>query len=171
MFVRIDQRFVDQTTNELRKYGKSGFEGLVLWIGEHKGDSVEVTQVFVPPQTPIKSEAGVGYLVSGDTLFELNKVLNATGLRLISQVHSHPGRAYHSEMDDRFAIITKEGFFSVVVPNFAEGNADIKCWAIYQLRGGKWEEVSEEEMSVLFKVEGNTSVGPATLKKKWWEVW
>lgn len=172
MVVQVDQKIIDETATALRKFGKQGYEGLVLWIGEYTEAKSVVIHAIVPPQTPIKSESGVGYLVSGETLFELNKILHSTGLRLISQVHSHPGKAYHSEMDDRYAIVTKDGFFSVVVPNFGAGNPNLGCWAIYQLKGGLWIEVGDQERRNLFNVVGAESTIPlTTMKQRWWEVW
>jgi hypothetical protein len=47
--------------------------------------------------------------------------LRARKLGLAAQVHSHPGRAFHSEADDAWASVRHEGALSVVVPNFAAG--------------------------------------------------
>src|SRR5439155_4903701 len=98
----------------------------------------EVIHAVVPRQKPISSEDGVGYFVSGETLFELNRHLSESGLRLIAQVHSHPQEAFHSEADDRYAIVTTEGGLSLVVPNFGHASADPVSWAVYRLHGQDW---------------------------------
>jgi len=90
-------------------------------------------------------------LVSGDTIFELNKHLHESSLRLIAQIHSHPGRAYHSEMDDRYAIATKEGSYSIVVPDFAVGEANLHRWVVYQLRRGRWIELGKKQGTFLLR--------------------
>ena len=38
-----------------------------------------------------------------------------------AQIHTHPGRAYHSKADDRWAIVRHVGALSLVLPNFAFG--------------------------------------------------
>jgi len=171
--VSIDQTLIEETLLALRHYGRDGYEGLVLWLGEKNSENAIVTNAIVPSQTPIRSESGVGYLVSGDTIFELNKHLHESGLRLIAQSHSHPGKAYHSEMDDRYAIATKEGSYSIVVPDFAVGEANLHRWVVYQLRHGRWIELGKNEVQGHFSVTGDKSSdfqSPAK-RKKWWKWW
>lgn len=171
--VGVNRAHIEETAFALRQYGREGFEGLVLWLGEKNSDSSIVTNVMVPPQTPIRSESGVGYLVSGDTMFELNKHLHERSLRLIAQIHSHPGRAYHSEMDDKYAIATKEGSYSIVVPDFAMGEANLHKWVVYQLRRGRWIELGKKEVQRYFSVTGDKSSDfqSPEKKKKWWNWW
>jgi len=73
-------------------------------------------------------------------------------LRLIAQVHSHPGEAYHSRADDRYAIVTAEGGFSLVVPDFGDAPADPTAWAVYRLDQGAWRELSIVEARAILKV-------------------
>jgi hypothetical protein len=150
----IRRQTISEMLATMREFGRLGSEVLVLWLGRvnQEETAAEVTQAFVPPQKPIKSEEGVGYFVSGETLFQLNRELARSGLRLIAQVHSHPQHAYHSEADDRYAIVTAEGGLSLVVPNFGHAHADPKTWATYRLRGREWCEVPESEMRSLFDV-------------------
>lgn len=148
--VVVDRKVVDSTLRALRQFGKHKLEGLVLWLGSIEPRTAHVTRAFIPDQQPVADEDGVGYFVGGDTLFELNKGLAETGLRLIAQVHSHPARAYHSETDDRYAIVTADGGLSLVVPNFGRAPADPSCWAVYRLADGRWRELSEKESRVLF---------------------
>lgn len=145
---------VEKMLATMREFGANGWELLVLWIGEIEpsGESAHVIQAFVPKQKALTSEDGVGYFVSGETLFELNRALAETGLRLIAQVHSHPRMAYHSEADDRYAIVTAEGGYSLVVPDFGDAPADPCAWAAYQLRGQEWLELDESDVTRIFKV-------------------
>jgi proteasome lid subunit RPN8/RPN11 len=138
----------------MRKVGDQGCELLVLWLGESDPALRKATIAvpFIPKQRPISNESGIGYFVSGEELFELNKSLSETGLRLIAQVHSHPGRAYHSEADDRYAIVTKERGLSLVVPNFGRAPADPRTWAVYRLIDARWTELTSSECSVLFEM-------------------
>jgi hypothetical protein len=150
--VKIEPHVVSSTLETLQEYGKHGFEGLVLWLGEIEGEAAHISRAIVPEQEPIASESGVGYFVDGKTLFRLNRVLELTGLRLIAQVHSHPTNAYHSEADDRYAIVTAEGGLSLVVPNFGRAPLDPTFWAIYRLIKGEWQEVNMTDAKLLISM-------------------
>ena len=153
--VVVDRAVVDSTLRVLKKFGKHRLEGLVLWLGNIDPGTAHVTKVFVPDQHPVADEDGVGYFVGGETLFELNRGLAETGLRLIAQVHSHPGSAYHSETDDRYAIVTADGGLSLVVPNFGRSPADPAAWAVYRLSRRQWCELATEERKRLFAIRGD----------------
>ena len=139
------------TCKLLRAHGAIGHELLVLWLGAYGGRTATVVHAIAPPQESLRSEEGVGYFVSGETLFELNGLLAHTKLRLIAQVHSHPGDAYHSAADDRWAVVTTDGGFSLVVPDFAAGEP-FEGWAMYRLARGRWRHVAESEASRILRV-------------------
>lgn len=153
--VYIPYHILDQTSESLRMFGARRCEGLVLWLGQiNNGNTCHVRKILTPPQDSIKSEDGVGYLVTAETLYSLNKLLSSTGLRLLAQVHSHPGRAYHSAPDDRYCIVTAEGGFSIVVPAFGFGPSDLFQWATYRLIKGTWEKLSPRAVKTIFFIEG-----------------
>ncbi len=135
----------------LRARGETGHELLVLWLGRVDSGAATVLHAVAPTQEALRSEDGVGYFVSGETLFELNKLLSETKLRLIAQVHSHPSEAFHSSADDRFAVVTTDGGFSLVAPDFAAGEP-FDQWAMYRLVLGRWRHVAGAEMSRTLRV-------------------
>lgn len=153
--VHVPCALISETVNSLRRYGEQGCEGLVFWLGRIEHDTCHVEKVLTPPQQSIKSENGVGYFITSETLLNLNKFLASSGLRLIAQVHSHPGTAYHSAADDRYCIVTMEGGLSLVVPNFGFGPTDLHCWAIYRLSQGRWKELSSRSVRGLFVTDHN----------------
>ena len=150
--VTVDRSVVDTTMRALQKFGARSLEGLVLWLGKVEPGEARVLRALIPEQHPLSSEKGIGYFVSGETLFALNRALAETGLRLIAQVHSHPEEAYHSAADDRYAIVTADGGFSLVVPNFGRAPANPTSWAVYRLSQGDWIELSAKEVKSLFRV-------------------
>jgi hypothetical protein len=154
--VTLTRATISSTLQTMRDHGAHGCEALVLWLGQISpvAGVASVTFTYVPPQEAISSEDGVGYFVGGNTLFQLNKALSDTGLRLIAQVHSHPKEAYHSAADDRYAIVTANGGLSLVVPNFGNAPPTPTAWAVYRLDGKKWRELSQVDVERLFKVEG-----------------
>lgn len=153
--VYIPHEILHETNESLKTYGKRGCEGLVLWLGHIYDDNTcRVEKTLTPPQDSIKSEDGVGYFVTSETLFSLNKFLSSSGLRLLAQIHSHPGHAYHSSADDRYCIVTLEGGFSIVVPDFGFGPCDFYKWVTYRLIKGTWKKLSNNTVETVFKIEG-----------------
>ncbi len=135
----VDRDVVVATWRVLTHFGEMGYEGLALWIGDVADGAAKVTDVLVPEQVPIRDEEGVGYFVPSETLAKLNRELYVRRIRLLAQVHSHPGEAYHSPTDNRYAIVTEEGGFSVVVPSFGRHPPFEEC-AIYRLERGRWAD-------------------------------
>lgn len=154
--VYLPYEILEETTKSLRVYGDQFYEGLVLWLGviDKDNNTCRVTKIITPEQNSIKSENGVGYFVNTKTLLGVNKLLSETGLRLLAQIHSHPGRAYHSNTDDRYCIVTEEGGFSIVVPDFGFGPSDLLLWATYKLTDGYWKKLSKSNVKSTFMIEG-----------------
>jgi hypothetical protein len=144
--LRVPRSVVATTWASLRRYGTQGLEGFVLWLGQVASAVASVEVALVPPQSSIKGEDGVGYFVTSETLFQLNRELHRTGLRLLAQVHSHPTEAYHSTTDDTYAVVTTEGGFSIVVPDFAIDEPDPTACAVYRLESGRWKELTISEI-------------------------
>lgn len=140
----------------LRVPGEAGFEALVVWAGRWRDTELGVFDVelaLMPRQRATRTEDGVAVIVDGDTLFEMNVSLNERGLRLIAQLHSHPGEAYHSEIDDRYSVVTARGGLSLVVPDFAAGPFTLDACAVYRLEaGGEWAEVPPGRVASLFDI-------------------
>jgi proteasome lid subunit RPN8/RPN11 len=152
--IRVPLSEIQQMLSTMREFGAMGCEVLVLWLGRPGPgpNDASVLRAYVPQQKPIKSEDGVGYFVSGETLFQLNKALAESGLRLIAQVHSHPQEAYHSEADDRYAIVTSEGGLSLVVPDFGKAAPDPSAWAVYRLHDRNWVEIPGDQVGKMFEI-------------------
>jgi hypothetical protein len=56
-----------------------------------------------------------------------------------ARIHSHPGYAFHSTIDDRNPILTYEGALSIVVPFFGLGlRAGLPACAVYVRRQHQW---------------------------------
>lgn len=136
--VRIARQAASTTLSHLRSCGRRGVEGMVLWAGTVTAGEARVEEAIVPVQDGRITVHGLIVTVSGDELHRINVHLYKTGLKLIAQVHSHPGHAYHSAVDDEYAIATEVGAFSIVVPDFAEGPFEIGDYAVYRLREGRW---------------------------------
>jgi hypothetical protein len=136
--VELPTELAARTQQHLRETGRRGLEGMALWAGSVAGLTARITEVIVPRQQGHRTEHGLAVSVSGDELHRINVHLYRTKQKLLAQVHSHPTEAYHSAMDDRYAIATALGSFSIVVPDFATGPFSLAEFATYRLLEGRW---------------------------------
>jgi hypothetical protein len=139
----------------LRKAGAKELEAVVLFSGTFRTEAstFEVLETIIPEQTSLNIEGGLLYAVDGDELHRINVYLHESKQLLIAQMHSHPGRAYHSSTDDAYPIVTKIGALSIVVPNFAADQISPRRWAVYRLNESvTWQRLNDAEVARLIKL-------------------
>ncbi|WFU80767.1 Mov34/MPN/PAD-1 family protein [Bradyrhizobium sp. CIAT3101] len=136
--VMLPRSVMTRTHAHLAATGMRGLEGMALWAGVQEGHVFDVREVIIPEQQGIRSDHGLAVMVPGPELQRINLYLYRSKLRLLAQIHSHPTHAYHSEMDDEYAIATALGAFSLVVPDFARDPFSIARCATYRLTPRPW---------------------------------
>ena len=147
---RVDlPRDVLQTTfSFLREHGSLGFESHALWAGTLSRGTFAVSCVLFPRQlcTP------ASYEVPQEEEFRINRLLNRRGLVAMCQIHTHPGRAFHSRTDDGGSALALPGSLSVVVPDYgAAGTDEPAAWAVYEL-GRRWRRLRGGRAGRMFRV-------------------
>jgi proteasome lid subunit RPN8/RPN11 len=140
--MKTSQAIVEQTLVALQRSGQAGKEGIVLWLGNRFGaDAGEVKAAYVPMHQAEKDRFWIPY----EGMEALMARLRQDRLALLAQVHSHPGQAFHSEADDRWAIVRYVGALSIVVPTFARQTSPqtfTRDSAFFQLaENDRWLEV------------------------------
>ncbi|MDI3566662.1 Mov34/MPN/PAD-1 family protein [Bradyrhizobium sp. Arg816] len=136
--VTLPRSVVTRTHAHLTATGMRGLEGMALWAGVQEGRVFNIREVIIPEQQGIRSDHGLAVMVLGPELQRINLHLYRSKLRLLAQIHSHPTHAFHSEMDDEYAIATTLGAFSLVVPDFARDPFSIARCATYRLTPRPW---------------------------------
>lgn len=150
----VPSQVVKVSESFLQERGRAHHEAVVVWIGRVVSDTEAVIDdAYVPDQTPIESDDGVGVYVSGEAITKL--ILSLEGdQRVLARLHSHPAFAYHSETDDLNRLISHEGAISIVVPYFARLGIRLDICSINELdASGLWHEppAIEVERRFLFK--------------------
>lgn len=137
--LHIPQTVMTQGMGFLRSAGNLGKEGMFLLAGTVNGEAFSVTELIIPQQEGIRTSDGVCVIVGPAEMHRLNVHLYRSGRRIILQAHSHPSHAYHSEMDDEYAIANNAGSFSLVIPDFAARPFSHSDCALYRLAAtGHW---------------------------------
>lgn len=140
--VELAAEVLSDTRELLREAGAQGLESAVVWVGRVTGvDTAEVLAAMRPRQVSYRTDEGVGVEVPQDALFELIAAL-PPGVVVLARVHTHPGAAYHSELDDTNMLIAHDGALSIVVPDFARAPIDLQRCSVNELRHGNgWVEL------------------------------
>jgi len=148
--IELPRRLAEDALAHLRRAGRDGLEGVALWAGQRDGNIFRIQRTIIPEQDATRTEQGLLYVVSGTELRRINQELYEAGLMLVAQIHSHPSRAYHSDTDDAYPIITVLGGVSVVVPDFGRKGINLTTWEVYRLRAGHgWAHLSSFEKTAL----------------------
>jgi hypothetical protein len=137
----------------LRLAARHYCEGVGFWAGVQEDDTFEVRASYIPRQLAGEAHGGIMVLIPGDELFRMNVWLHQNGFTLIAQIHSHPNKAYHSCTDDDFAVMTREGGLSIVVPDYARHPFDLDTAAVYRLRAARdWAPLDRRDVDALITI-------------------
>jgi hypothetical protein len=133
----------------LGHYGRLDSEGLVYLAGVRAADDVAL----------VSGLYSLGHTAQGGTVVVepeearwLLRTLRARDEKLLAQVHSHPGVAFHSPGDDARATSFHRGFLSIVVPGFARGVSEVSECAVYEFDGLKFTELDPAAVAARIKV-------------------
>lgn len=137
-----------RTLRELREYGESSSEGLVFWGGVVVNADLLVTGLYLPKHSP---QGGRARLTSEESRWLL-RALRIRDEKLLAQVHSHPGSAFHSTGDDNLAASFHSGYLSVVVPQYARDVTDVEQCAVFEFDGSSFFEIPSKSISQRFAV-------------------
>lgn len=116
MQITCPTNLIRNTLEHLQNAGVLQCECVVLWLGRRNGDSVVVEEAYVPLQRAKQDM----FHIPPEGMTALQDKLRYQRLMVAAQIHSHPYEAFHSEADDRWAIIRHENALSLVVPYFAK---------------------------------------------------
>jgi proteasome lid subunit RPN8/RPN11 len=150
--VVLNPKHINETLSELRRAGsEENRESVVLWLGKRNASDFIVSEVFIPIQN-----AGEDFFhIPPEGMTELMSRIKAIKGMVVAQVHSHPGLAFHSKADDKWAIIRHEKALSIVVPKFGldcSPDSFFKDVKAFQFIAPCWTEISQTELHSIFEV-------------------
>ena len=147
MLVDCPSNVIHATLELLRRAGSRGREGIVLWLGYRTDSHIQVTDAYQPYHT---SKADM-FHITPTGMTALHNELRQRRRMVAAQVHTHPGRAYHSKADDRWAIVRHVGALSLVLPDFAFGTTTesfLDTAKVYRFsEKSEWRLVAQNNLS------------------------
>jgi len=143
--VEISSAQILQGITLLQQAGRR--ECVLLWLGRREGATQRIIDVYRPMQN-----SSIDYFeIPRAGMAALMDRLRTQSLYVVSQVHTHPGRAFHSPADDRWAIVRHLGALSIVLPYFAKSTTVanfIEQAAVFQLDASNvWNEVGPDDVT------------------------
>ena len=126
-----------ETFHHFRCCGAGRRECQVLWVSPWAHPTIITRVVHTQHHAH-----GAGFAIESDWLNAFWLELAASGLGIRVQIHTHPGRAYHSPTDDAFPIIHTPGFLSLVIPDYALGPISLDAVYLAEITlTGQWRSV------------------------------
>jgi hypothetical protein len=144
--VIVAQQIVAKTLQELREDGHARTERFALWLGRRTQTAVLVSEPYVPEYEASSDHFHIGR----PAMANLINHLRGNDLMIGAQLHTHPGQAFHSPADDRWAIVRHVGALSIVLPYFASATTEANF--LYEAKvfalspRNRWAEVPEEQV-------------------------
>jgi hypothetical protein len=131
--LRLARDVVRKSFRTLRDCGRGECECAVYWTGPAGEDLVDGFE------HPVHKRSPFGYEVDDNWLTGFWKCLATSKRSVKAQLHTHPGQAFHSAVDDQWPIVSQAGFISIVIPNFAIGEPSLdSAWVGCLQPDGKW---------------------------------
>jgi hypothetical protein len=142
--LRETQRFIEE-------HGAEGTEAYLFWAGAvADGEAYITTCVY-----PTANARHGGVKVPLRKMTEINLELRDRDQLALAQVHSHPGVARHTPVDEEKAVSFHDDFVSIVVPDFGETPVyDLRDCGVYVYTAEDgWRLLDEDEVEDRFVIE------------------
>lgn len=137
MRYQVPAAMLQETFAILRKCGRGRSECQALWLSEWA--HLERISAVVHPR---HSSHGGGFQVVSSWINDLWLDLSRTGRGIRVQIHTHPGEAFHSAIDDAYPIIHEIGFLSLVIPDFGLGPVGFRHAYLAEIASdGTWKQM------------------------------
>lgn len=112
--IQITTGLLDQTLAHIHEGARIDCETAVLWLGRRDLGIEQVVEVHRPDQR-VRLDL---FHIQPESMRVLMAKLREQRLHILAQVHSHPGKAFHSDADNEWAIVRHRGALSFVIPHF-----------------------------------------------------
>jgi len=123
-----------------------GHEGVAYMLGQTDG-TVTLAVAAVRPEAKMTRGS---FSVSAPAMAKVVRTATRHGLQVVGQVHTHPGKAYHSDGDVEGAHIVYRGFVSVVLPDYGRDLPALDGAAVYMFRRKSgFIEVAAERVGIV----------------------
>jgi hypothetical protein len=134
---KLSRRIVEESFSIFRSCGGNRHECQLYWLSSWDSP-LELIEVSHPRHTASR----VGLSIDSDWITDFWNDLSRRRRSVSLQVHTHPGAAFHSAVDDAYPLLCHPGFLSLVIPDFAMGQVGFEHAYLAEIQpDGSWREV------------------------------
>jgi proteasome lid subunit RPN8/RPN11 len=124
----------------------SRHEGILYLLGQTDGHTTLAVAVCRPTAKTTRGSFHVEQL----SMAKVVRIAAKLHLKVVGQLHTHPGAAYHSDGDIEGARIRYDGFCSIVLPNYGAQLPSFEGAATYFYRRDRdWLELNSDDFFVI----------------------
>lgn len=138
---------------EIRRRGKGRRESGAFLLGTQDGTKRRITRfVYYDDLEATALDTGI-VILSGAGYGPLWSLCRQTGLRVVADVHTHPGPAFQSCSDRDNPMVATKGHLALIVPDFAQGPSLLSAMGIYEYEGEHcWRNHSGNQANRFFYI-------------------
>lgn len=120
---------------------------MVLWLAHREANQISVVEAYMPEQMAKEDF----FKLPRTSITALFDILRSRNLMIAAQVHTHPGQAFHSAADNRWAIVRHVDALSLVLPYFARDVRVLSFFddaAVFRLSSeNEWRQVPRAQLA------------------------
>lgn len=151
--IQIPNNVLQDTLENFRKEGLLHNESIAYWTGSFVNADAKINNVMFANSYSEFVSGQLSAKMPLSATFKIAEEIHNRKEILFAQIHSHPFEAFHSWIDDKYAISFRLGFFSIVVPYFGKNISRLNQCKIYEYVGNtNWAELTDIENSRRFEV-------------------
>jgi hypothetical protein len=128
---------LEATQAVLRTESAGSREALTIWAGRPYDETTILVSHVI---TPIVEADHDWLTISLPERTAVAEFLRREQLLAVADIHTHPEAAFLSKIDRRRPFSARNGFYALVVPNFATDTPGTR-WRCYVALDGDWREV------------------------------
>lgn len=138
---------------ELKRRGRGRRESGAFLLGCHERERRRIVQiVYYDDLDPHCLDTGI-VVFDGSYYEDLWRICRQTGMKVLADVHTHPGLPYQSEADRNNPMIGVAGHVAIIVPNLAMQTVKTHQLGVYEYQGNyAWQSYSGQEAAKFFYV-------------------
>jgi hypothetical protein len=125
------------TQESLRVRSDGRREAICLWAGRPRPDGRALISHLIEPYF---ESTDIFLTVPPDERKLVAAYLRSERLLMFADIHTHPRRAFLSDLDRARPFSVRDGLYAAVVPVFATGDLR-EGWRLYEVMNGEWNEV------------------------------
>ena len=134
----VQKHIIQQTYNVFKDGCGNGLESVAYWYGQASLD--ETKDAVLTVAVPDARRYATQYEVPERATTKMGKMMIKKSLVCLAQIHTHPGRyTMHSDYDDSHAISIRDGFLSLVVPDYGcRQDLNLSGVSVHEAWGRHW---------------------------------